>query len=190
MFQKTGVTPSVTARTLPSAPLNRASRFAAVALTALTLALGVDVDRSFAQGVSGTPPTGAGATSRGNASTRVIGWEWWNDVEVQKALALAPEKSRTIHEIFTRRSEALRPMGDEFMRALTELDRMTRARVVDEATYQLQVVRVEALRAELNKSRTVMLYRLTRELTPEQFKKLEDIRAQRFAGRGRGGAAR
>jgi hypothetical protein len=31
-----------------------------------------------------------------------------------------------------------------------------------------------------------MLYRLTRELTPDQYKKLQDIRDRRFSSRGRG----
>lgn len=146
---------------------------------------------SHAQTATIQPTPGASAANgRSGAQGRGGGWEWWNDADVQRTLALSPDKVRRIHEIFTRRSDELRPMGDEFMRAFAELDKMTRARVVDEATYQLQVVRVEALRAELNKSRTVMLYRLTRELTPDQFKKLEDLRAARFSGRGRVGEAR
>jgi Spy/CpxP family protein refolding chaperone len=177
----------VTDRKPPSHHRTLARRIAGVAL--LALALGA-TPTTQAQGGAGLPGTGSVA-GRGGTPNRPSGWEWWNDTGVQRALVLSPEKVRRIHEIFTRRSEDLKPISDEFMRAFTELDKMTRARVVDEATYQLQVVRVEALRAELNKSRTVMLYRLTKELTPEQFKKLEDLRAQRFEARGRsGGQAR
>lgn len=175
----------MTDRKPPSHHRTLARRIAGVALVALALGAG---PTTWAQGGAGLP--GTSTTGRGGAPNRTAGWEWWNDAEVQRALVLTPEKVRRIHEIFTRRSEDLKPIGDEFMRAFTELDKMTRARVVDEATYQLQVVRVEALRAELNKSRTVMLYRLTKELTPEQFKKLEDLRAQRFEARGRSGQAR
>ena len=58
-------------------------------------------------------------------------------------------------------------------RAETSSTRLTRERLVDESTYSLQVARVEALRRRLNESRTVMLYRIYQELTPEQYKKLQ-----------------
>jgi Spy/CpxP family protein refolding chaperone len=134
-----------------------------------------------AQSPPSVPPPGPG---RGGS----MAWEWWNDVEVQKELPLTTDKVRRIHEIFTRRNDDLRKIGDEYRRAQQELDKTTRERLVDEATYTLQVVQYEALRSRLNESRTVMLYRLTRELTPEQYKKLQDIRDRRIAsfGRGRG----
>jgi hypothetical protein len=56
---------------------------------------------------------------------------------------------------------------------------MTRARVVDVDTYSVQVMRVESARSKLSESRTVMLYRLARELTPEQYRKLLEIRDRR-----------
>lgn len=106
-------------------------------------------------------------------------WNWWNDAEVQKELGLSTEKVKRIDNIYTRRSEDLKPIGDEFLKQSGELEKMTRARVVDENTYSLQVMRVESARSKLSESRTVMLYRLSRELTPEQYKKLLDIRDRR-----------
>ena len=50
------------------------------------------------------------------------------------------------------------------------------------------MTQVEALRSELNKSRTIMNYRILRELTPEQNQKLKEIADQRWNPRnGRGG---
>lgn len=113
-------------------------------------------------------------------------WEWWNDAKVQKELGLVPEKVWRINDIYTRRSEQLRPLRDEFTKELAMLDKVTRARTVDEATYTLQVTKVEGLRSELSKSRTVMLYSLFRELSPEQYRKLQDVRDRRERDRGRG----
>jgi Spy/CpxP family protein refolding chaperone len=58
---------------------------------------------------------------------------------------------------------------------------MTRAATVDEATYALQVQEVQSLGARLGESRTMMLYRIYRELQPEQYKKLQEIFARRAA---------
>ncbi len=78
----------------------------------------------------------------------------------------------------------------EFVKQSEELDKMTRAAVVDESTYLLQVMRVESTRQRLNESRTVMLYRMYRQLTPDQHRKLQDLLDRRFnrGGRGRGSA--
>lgn len=114
-------------------------------------------------------------------------WEWWNDPEVQKELGLSADKVKRINDIYTRRNADLRPIVHEFLRESAALDKMTRERVADDATYQLQVMRVEAARARVNESRMVMLYRMYRELTPEQHQKLQEILDRRFnrAGRGR-----
>jgi hypothetical protein len=48
---------------------------------------------------------------------------------------------------------------------------------------------VEWLRSQLNESRLMMLYRMYRELTPDQYHKLQEIsdRMSRDRGRGAGG---
>ncbi len=119
-----------------------------------------------------------------NPQARVPGpghWEWWKDAEVQKQLALSPDKVKRIDGIYRSRSSNLQPTVDQYMRELATLDAMTRAASADEASYNLQVVQVEALRSEISRSRTVMLYRFFRELQPEQYAKLQDIFAQRAA---------
>lgn len=162
--------------------------FAGPVLVALLLGVAFTPGPQAAQAPNGSQPAGPPPNS-GRGVNMSMSWEWWNDAEVQKELPLPAEKVRRIHEIFTRRNEDLRKIGDEFRRAQQALEKTTQERLVDEATYTLQVVQFEALRSRLNESRTVMLYRLTRELTPEQYKKLQDIRDRRiaaFGSRGRG----
>ena len=48
-----------------------------------------------------------------------------------------------------------------------------------------QVDKIESIRAELNKTRTVMLYQINRLLTAEQRVKLEKLRARRDAERAK-----
>jgi Spy/CpxP family protein refolding chaperone len=130
-------------------------------------------DETMAAALQG-PPSGPG---RGSSPSS---WEWWNDAEVQKELGLTPEKLQRINSYYTRRNTELRPMVHEFFRQSAELEKMTRDRVADESTYALQVLRVESVRARLSESRTLMLYRISRELTPEQNQKLQNILDRRF----------
>ena len=67
---------------------------------------------------------------------------------------------------------------------------MAKERTVDVATYSIQVNRVEALRTELFKTRSVMLYEFYRMLSPEQYVKFQEIRERRRSGRGGGGGPR
>jgi Spy/CpxP family protein refolding chaperone len=109
-------------------------------------------------------------------------FQWWNDPEVQRELALSADKIKRINDLYARRNQEVQALLREYQKEFAELDRMTRERVVDESTYLLQVMRFEFVRARLNESRTVMLYRFFRELTPEQHQKLQAI-----LDRGRGG---
>lgn len=113
-----------------------------------------------------------------------LGWEWWNDADVQKELGLAAEKIERINSFYTRRNTELRPIVQEYQKQSADLDKMTRDRVVDEGTYLVQVVRVEAARTRLNESRLMLLYRMFKELNPEQHRKLQDILDRRYNRRG------
>ena len=115
-----------------------------------------------------------------------MNWEWWNDAEVQREIGLAPDKIKRIDDFYQRRNKELEPIVQEFLKQSSELDQMTRAAVTDQATYTLQVLRVEALLSHLRQSRTIMLYRMYLQLKPDQYKKLQDIFARHRFGRGRG----
>ena len=115
------------------------------------------------------------------------GWgEWWKDDLVKKEIGLTDEKARKIDAIFQDRSRRLTPIVDELNRQEAELDRMTLERTVDEVSYSLQAGRVWDLRRRLGESRTIMLYRIYQELTPEQHKKLQALRERNRGGRGGG----
>jgi Spy/CpxP family protein refolding chaperone len=140
---------------------------------------------------------GGGAPASENRRPNPVGaWEWWNDKAVQREVGLTPEKVASIDGFYRRRVKALKSVVDRYNREQATLDEMTKARVVDEATYSAQVLQFESLRSELNRSRMVMLYLIYQQLQPEQYSKLLDIferNRQRLererANRGRGSSA-
>jgi Spy/CpxP family protein refolding chaperone len=116
-------------------------------------------------------------------------WEWWTDEAVKKELALSVRQVRDITKVFDERVRAMKPLSEEFEKQRRELEKMIEERVVDLSTYSIQVTRVEALRTELFKSRSVMFYAIYKMLTPEQYGKLREIRDRRERQRsGRGGS--
>jgi Spy/CpxP family protein refolding chaperone len=137
-----------------------------------------------AQG-QGAPQTGAGRQMGPNP-----GGGWWNDAEIKKELRLTEEQTKRIRDMFEKREAEVKPLWAKLNREGSRLDTMTRERAIDEATYAVQVNLVETLYARLRESRTVMVYRMYRELQPDQYKKLEEIldrrRSRDGAGRGSG----
>ena len=113
-------------------------------------------------------------------------WEWWNDTEVRKELGLSPDKVQRIQDIYTQRSQTLKPIVEDFQKELAALDALTRARTVDEGTFAAQVTKVEDFRSKVAESRTVMLYKLYLLLSPDQYRKLLDIQDRRNRDRERG----
>ena len=117
-------------------------------------------------------------------------WDWWSDPAVKKDLKLTEEQVHKIRDIFEKRETEVKPLWDMLNREGDRLDRMTRERVADEATYAVQVSKVQHLFARVRESRTVMMYRMYRELQPEQYKKLQEIMDRRRAMDGRGSGPR
>jgi hypothetical protein len=114
-------------------------------------------------------------------------WEWWKDADVQKALGLTDAKVKNITRVFDERTRRIQPLLEKLQKEVDLLEQMAAEQKVSVDEFALQVNVVEALRSELFKSRQVMLYRIRRELTPDQNKKLEEIRDRRNnGGRGRG----
>ena len=132
----------------------------------------------------GTPP----ARPSGAPASGTLGpsWDWWDDPAVKKDLKLTDEQVRKIRDLFEKREAEVKPVWEQLDREGARLDKMTRERVADDATYAVQVGKVHHLFAEVRKSRTVMISRMYRELQPEQYKKLQEIMERRRSTDGRG----
>jgi Spy/CpxP family protein refolding chaperone len=142
------------------------------------------------------PPASPAATTskqgqeRGQTNELRLSWEWWKDAEVRKQLQLTDQQVRDISRIYDDRVRQTRPTYEALQRHLAELNKMARERTVDVSTYSVQVTSVEGLRSEVNKTRSVLLYAISRRLSPEQHQKLGEIWDRRRSGRGNGPASR
>lgn len=147
-------------------------------------------------GQSKTAPPQNGTQAQSNKgqtqgrSEQFVGWEWWKDDEVKRELKLTDNIVRSIQRKYEDRARMMKPVDEAYRKEADELNKMSRERAVDVATYSIQVNRVESLRTELFKTRAVMLYEFYRMLTPEQYLKFQEIRDRRRSGRGGGGGPR
>jgi Spy/CpxP family protein refolding chaperone len=70
------------------------------------------------------------------------------------------------------------------------LAKLTKEATADVATIAQHVDRIETLRAEMNKTRTIMLYRMNLLLNPEQRAKVKALYDKRDAERRRNDSSR
>jgi hypothetical protein len=132
-------------------------------------------------------PAPAGQRAGGPGRNESGTFEWWKDDAVKKEMKLTDRQVRDISRIFDARAREMKPVNDEYQRQRAELEKMARERAVETAIFAIQVGRVEALRTELNKSRSVMFYAISRQLSSEQHEKLREIRERQSSGRRGGG---
>jgi Spy/CpxP family protein refolding chaperone len=117
------------------------------------------------------------------------GSRWWQNERFQKGLALSPEQIARIEEIFQTAMPSLRAQKRALDKLEDELSRMVREARVEEREVEEFVGRVEAARGDLSKTRTLMLFRMHRVLTPDQNVTLDELfeqteRERRGKGRG------
>jgi Spy/CpxP family protein refolding chaperone len=94
------------------------------------------------------------------------GFKWWQSDTFIKGLGLTQDQSTKIEAIFQKNLQVLRQEKDALDKAEADFNQMVEAS--DDAQVMAQVGVVEAARSELNKSRTMMLLRMRRVLTPDQ----------------------
>jgi Spy/CpxP family protein refolding chaperone len=107
--------------------------------------------------------------------------KWWQDERFQRELGLTAEQSARLEEIFQKNQPTLRQRMQALDKAEDEFERLVERG--DDASVMEYVGIVEAARAELNKARTVMLLRMRRSLTADQWAKFTALADQR--GRSR-----
>jgi Spy/CpxP family protein refolding chaperone len=106
-----------------------------------------------------------------------FGFPWWRDAQFQKDLSLSAEQSTRIDNVFQSTITLLRQKKAELDQQEAELSRLIAANA-DEAVVVRQVDKVEGLRANLNKNRTLMLLHMRQVLTPDQRVRLNKLHEQ------------
>lgn len=158
--------------------------------------------RSFAwvlAAVLATPATAAAAapaSDQATASARPHGQrdndgkrqtpsrkKWWLDQKARAELAINDEQSAKIDAVFESTMPLQRERWREFEKLEKELDALIKDGAVDATVIAQKVERVENLRAELNKTRTIMFYRMHSLLTPDQRVKFKAFHEREDADR-------
>jgi Spy/CpxP family protein refolding chaperone len=96
---------------------------------------------------------------------------WEGDTKV--ALGITNQQAAEIEQIFQATMPKLEIAKDKLDKLEATLSQTIRDNTADLATVALQVDRQETMRAELYKTRTLMLYRMRLVLSPEQRVKLQ-----------------
>jgi Spy/CpxP family protein refolding chaperone len=114
-------------------------------------------------------------------------WKWWLNPDDRKELGITDQQSRDIDAIF----ESIAPKQREAWRQFEDQEDLL-SKMVKDSTADWTVVaqlseKVERLRADINKTHTVMLYRINLLLTPEQRVKVKELRDRREDARKKQG---
>src|SRR5262245_65638420 len=112
--------------------------------------------------------------------------KWWESEEYKRELRLTPEQSKKLEEVFQASVPTLKSLKKALDQAESEFERLLERG--DDGSVMDQVERVEAARAELNKSHTMMLLKMKKLLTPDQWAKFNAMHqtAERERNRSNG----
>jgi Spy/CpxP family protein refolding chaperone len=103
--------------------------------------------------------------------------KWWIDAKLRSELGVTDQQSAAVDQIWQKSLPALRDGRERLGKLEATLSKMTE--VSDEATVIAQIDRVENMRAELAKGRTLMIYRMHKLLTPDQRAKVKAMYEKR-----------
>ena len=124
----------------------------------------------------------AGAAVLLGSPASAQGFKWWQSDTFVRGLGLTQDQSTKIEAVFQKTLPVLKQQKDALDKAQADFNQMVEAS--DDAQVMAQVGVVEAARSELNKSRTMMLLRMRRVLTPDQRVKFVMLQ-QQTRNRGR-----
>ena len=115
-------------------------------------------------------------------------WKWW--LYDRAELGITDKQSADIDKIFEETVPGQRAKREEIERLEPVLAKLTKEATADVATIAQHVDRIETLRAEMNKARTIMLYRMNLLLNAEQRVKVKALYDKRDAERRRNDSSR
>jgi len=145
------------------------------------------------------PPDGRGfGPIPGPSGPRPEFSPWWKDADIVKQVGLTPAQVNSIDKLYERRLKQIQLQADEFAKQSAELDRMMSERLVKPEEIEFQAQKMLTPKAYIDISRFRMLYEMSKVMTVEQNKKLQDVvqhrreqqrREQAERGRGRNPSA-
>lgn len=100
-------------------------------------------------------------------------FKWWQEERFQRELALSPEQVSRLEDIYQAAGPAMRTQKATLDRLQADLQAMVNDGRADDGAAAELIARVESARADLGRSRGLMLYRMRRLLTSDQHVKLK-----------------
>jgi hypothetical protein len=97
--------------------------------------------------------------------------KWWIDAKLRADLGITDQQSAAVETVWQKTLPVLREGREKLDKLEDALSKLTDG--TDEAAVIAQTEKVENLRAELNKTRTLMIYRMHRLLTADQRAKVK-----------------
>lgn len=111
-------------------------------------------------------------------------FKWWQNDRFQRELALTTEQVTRLEDIYQAAGPAMRTQKAALDRVQSELSAMVTEGRADESAAAEMIARVESARADLGRTRGLMLYRMRRLLTSDQHTKLKVLFDERERSRG------
>jgi Spy/CpxP family protein refolding chaperone len=108
-------------------------------------------------------------------------FKWWSDDNFKKELGLTAEQTARLETVFQDALPTLRKHKESLDRAQADFDRLVEK--ANDATVMEQVNQIESARADLNRARVMMLLKMRRSLTADQWAKFTALQQQRQSGR-------
>jgi Spy/CpxP family protein refolding chaperone len=106
-------------------------------------------------------------------------FRWWKDEDFTRELALSPDQSSRIEAVFQAAQPELRAQHRAVSKLEDELSKLVQEARVEESEVEHFVGKVESARADLAKTRMMMIYRIRRILTTDQHTKLQSLLERR-----------
>jgi Spy/CpxP family protein refolding chaperone len=102
-------------------------------------------------------------------------YKWWEEGKSRTDLGLSADQSAQIEDIFQSNVPRLKSLSDDLKRLERQLSDFISSDTATEAEVVPQVELVVAARGQLDRTRTLMLFRMRRILTPEQRQRLKAL---------------
>jgi Spy/CpxP family protein refolding chaperone len=104
---------------------------------------------------------------------------WWIDPQLRAELGITDQQSATVDKVWQKSLPKLREARERLVKLEDALAELLARDGDDEAAIAAQIDRVETVRSEGNKARTLMIYRMHRVLTVEQRAKVKAMMERR-----------
>ena len=117
---------------------------------------------------------------------RAQGSKWWQSDKYKQELALSADQISRLEAVFQATEPTLRTQKAALEKCEDTLSRVISDKASDEHRVVAAVDKVDAARAELSRTRTVMLFRMRRILTDEQNARMKALHERDRDHRPRG----